>query len=88
MSVSTYIGSLHENLADVAWRVQHLPNMVTIVVWIDDRARVYAAAVDNAPELDASMLIGSYAPNRMADVIQDDLRAMLRDRAKDFMADS
>ena len=87
MGVSTYIGSLYEDLASVAWRVHHLPEMPSLVVWVDERAEVYAAASDSAPDITADKLIGTYGPGRTLEAIEDDLRAMLRERARGAIAD-
>jgi hypothetical protein len=48
---------------------------------------LYAAVADNAPEIDATMLVGGYAPRRAVDEIEEDHRAMLRERARDSIAD-
>jgi hypothetical protein len=80
MGNHAYIGTLHEDLACVAWRVDHLPVMPSIVVWVTDRGDVYAAEADSAPELAPNSLVGSYRPGRNVQLIEDDLRAALRER--------
>jgi hypothetical protein len=81
MSVSTYIGTLYEHLSDVAWRIQHLPAMVSIVVWTDDRGNVYASEAASSPPIEPEAFIGNYCPTRTIDQIEEDLHAVLRERS-------
>jgi len=81
MSFSAYIGTLHESLEDVAWRVHHLPADISIVVWVDDRGNVYASEAHSAPPITADQIVGSYARGPSLEAIEEDLRAALCDRA-------
>jgi len=80
MSFSAYIGTLHESLADVAWRIHHLPTEIPIVVWADTHDQVLAAAADSAPGISPDAFVGNYGRARSVQSIESDLRATLRER--------
>jgi hypothetical protein len=60
MSFSAYMGALHENLADVAWRIHHLAAEVPIVVWADESGQVLAAPANGAPVIRPIDFVGNY----------------------------
>jgi len=87
MSVPTYIGTLYEDLAGVAWRIQRLPAVLTLVVWADECGNVYASEAGAAPGVEPNAFIGNYCPMRTVDAIEEDLRAALRERARGTITD-
>ena len=78
MGVSTYIGTLSEDLWSVAWRIHRLPGALSITVWFDERGDVYASEMDAAPTLPHDRIIGSYRPGRSVAAIEDDLCAAMQ----------
>jgi len=86
MRFTAYIGTLHEDLSDVAWRIQHLPEEVAIVVWIDDRDDVLAAAFESAPSIPSERFVGNYRRGRSLSAIEDDLRALFHERSSKAIA--
>lgn len=80
MTISAYIGTLHEDLADIAWRIHHLPAEETIAVWADACGRVLIAPSDSTPVIRPEDFIGNYDQSRTLGGIEKDLRAALHER--------
>jgi len=82
MTFAAYIGTIHEEIYALAWRIHRLPTDVCVVAWIDDDAQVHAAAVESAPDVPPDKLIGTYGPGRTVPIIEEDLRAVLREHRR------
>ena len=84
MCATVYLGTIHEDLWSIAWRVQRLACDVAILVWLDDRGDIYVADNGAAPTtVTPTMFIGSYKPGVSVRSIEDDLKAAQQGRSRD-----
>lgn len=79
------VGCLSDPLAQLAMRiVEYIATRVSMV-WVDDLSEVFVAASDPARSIPAHWLVGTYTCGMPARDIEDDLRAVLAERARDWI---
>jgi len=79
------VGCLSDPLAQLAMRiVEYIATRVS-TVWVDDLSEVFVAASDPARAFPAHWVVGTYTCGMPARDIEEDLRAILVERAKDWI---
>lgn len=81
------LGSLHSDLGAVAARVQDALREGTLTVWADDRGEIFAAAPDTTNDVPTHWISGTFGMGMPTKDIEDDLRALLRERARNWIVD-
>ena len=77
------VGCLSDPLAQLAMRiVEYIATRVS-TVWVDDLSEVFVAANDPVRSIPAHWLVGTYTCGMPAQEIEEDLRAVLAERARD-----
>jgi len=79
------IGCLSDPLAQLAIRIVGIIATRTSTVWVDDLSEVFVAAVDPSRNIPSHWLVGTYTCGIPARDIEDDLRAVLVERARDWI---
>jgi hypothetical protein len=82
------IGSLHDDLQALAGCVQRSMMDGAVTVWAEDDSRVFACPADACPALPVHWIAGTFMFGQSHRDIEEDLRALLRERAKDWIVDS
>jgi hypothetical protein len=81
------LGSLYDDLTAVASKVYGELVHGERTVWADDEAKVYAIHPDAAKDLPASWIAGTFSMGHPIGEVEDDLRALLRERARSWIVD-
>ena len=81
----TKVGWLFDDLSSLAGQVQRNMCDGTVTVWADDDCGVFVCDARWAPTLPSHWVAGTYSFGHDHAAIQDDLRALLRDRTKDWI---
>lgn len=79
------IGCLSDPLEQLAIRIIEIIATQVSTVWVDDLSEVFVAAADPSRAIPPHWLVGTYTCGIPARDIEDDLRALLADRAKDWI---
>jgi len=79
------IGCLSDPLGQLAMRVVEYIATRISTVWVDDLSEVFVAEADPLRTIPPHWLVGTYTCGVPARDIEDDLRAVLADRAKDWI---
>ena len=79
------VGCLSDPLAQLATRIVEYVATRVSTVWVDDLSEVFVAASDPARNIPAHWLVGTYTCGMPARDIEDDLRAVMAERAKDWI---
>jgi hypothetical protein len=85
--VTVNVGSLREDMTTLASKVYQTLMDGPRLVWVDDDGRVYSGEPREDPCLPASWIAGTFAFGQPAEDIEGDLRALLRERTKDWIID-
>ena len=76
---------MRDPLAQLAMRiVEYIATRVS-TVWVDDLSEVFVAANDPVRSIPAHWLVGTYTCGMPAQEIEEDLRAVLAERARDWI---
>lgn len=79
------VGSTHEDLAIVAGRlVRHLVQG-DATLWIEDDGKVYCAQPEVVAGIPTHWIAGTYQLGQLTELIVDDLRALVAERAKSWI---
>jgi len=78
------VGCLSDPLSLLAFRIVEFIATRTSTVWVDDLSEVFVA-VDSSPPIPQHWLVGTYTCGVSACDVEDDLRAVLAERAKDWI---
>lgn len=81
------LGSLHGDLADLAGRIQRVVYEDTMTVWADDCGDVFADVPAAAVDVPEHWIAGTFGLGLPLQHIEDDLRALLRERARNWIVD-
>jgi hypothetical protein len=81
------VGQINGDLRDVAKRIFSASFDGTLAVWVDDAGEVLAERVEKLPEVPAAWLVGTFCAGTSVGDIVEDLRAALRERARDWIVD-
>ena len=79
------VGCLSDPLAQLAIRIVEYIATRMSTVWVDDLSEVFVATSDSARSFPAHWLVGTYSSGMCARDIEEDLRAVLAERAKDWI---
>ena len=79
------IGCLSDPLSQLAIRIVELIATHASTVWVDDLSEVFVAANDPVRSIPAHWLVGTYTCGMPAQEIEEDLRAVLAERARDWI---
>lgn len=79
------IGCLSDPLSQLAIRIVELIATHASTVWVDDLSEVFVAQADPMRAIPPHWLVGIYTCGIPVRDIEDDLRAVLADRAKDWI---
>jgi len=82
---SEHIGCLSDPLSQLAARVVEIIAAQASAVWVDDRSEVFVVATDAAHAIPPHWLVGTYTCGMLARDIEDDLRAVLAERARNWI---
>lgn len=82
---SEHIGCLSDPLSQLAARVIEIIAAQASMVWVDDRSEVFVAAIDSPQAIPSHWLVGSYTCGMSTPDIEDDLRAVLAERARNWI---
>ncbi|MEP7042086.1 MAG: hypothetical protein ABI843_03430 [Dokdonella sp.] len=80
-------GTLHDNLSALAARVYIGTFEAPILVWADDVGEVFGVHPSKSPQVPATWIAGTFDSDVQHSDIEDDLRMLLRERAKDWIVD-
>ncbi len=81
------LGSLHDDLLALANKVYAELAEGDRTVWADGDAKVYVGTPEQAASLSPSWLAGTFSMGRPVVEIADDLRELLRERAREWITD-
>lgn len=81
------LGKLHEDLQAVAMKILPLLGNGECTVWAEDDGKVYAGNPVNLHELPQHWIAGTYSLGQPLHDIGDDLRALMHERARDWLID-
>jgi hypothetical protein len=81
------LGSLHGDLRRIAEQVQRSAQFGTLTVWADDSGEVFVAAPEVTVDVPAHWIAGTFGTGMPLQYIEDDLRALLRERARNWIVD-
>jgi len=79
------IGCLSDPLAQLAIRIVQIIATRVSTVWVDDLSEVFVAVEAPSRTLPPHWLVGTYTCGVPARDIEDDLRAVLAERARDWI---
>jgi len=85
--VTVNVGSLREDMTTLASKVYQTLMDGPRLVWADDDGRVYSGEPREDTRVPASWIAGTFAFGQPAEDIEGDLRALLRERTKDWIID-
>jgi len=86
-STNHCIGHLRDDLDTLASQVQQSLADGNQTVWAEDDGRVYSCPMENDPDLPTHWIAGTFGLGQPLEEIADDLRALLRERSKDWIID-
>jgi hypothetical protein len=81
------VGSLREDMTALAAKVYQTLMDGPRLVWADDDGRVYSGEPSDDNRVPPSWIAGTFAFGQPAGDIEEDLRALRRERAKDWIID-
>ncbi len=79
------IGSLDHDLTSLAGIVYQRSRDGLCMVWVKDSGQVWMAHPADANEVEAGWIVGTFGSDCVLQSIEDDLRALVRERAVDSM---
>jgi hypothetical protein len=85
--VTVSVGSLSEDMKNLAGKVYQTLMDGPRLVWADDDGRVYSGEPNDDVRVPPSWIAGTFAFGQPADDIEGDLLALRRERAKDWIID-
>ena len=74
------VGSLRDDLAELARKVHCATSRFDITVWADVEAHVFFERADRSPEVPAAYVAGTYGVGSMPDDIESDLHVLRKER--------
>lgn len=86
-SSAVCIGSLHEDLGELAAKVYAELIEGQRAVWAEDDGRVFVADPQQVDAVPLHWIAGTFGLGQASKDIEDDLRALLRERSKDWILD-
>lgn len=88
MTEPQILGTLHTDLRRLARRVYEKTALVdAITVWADDIGDVHGSAPSEIPYVPVSWIAGTFNMAARPEEIEEDLRMILRERARCWLAD-
>jgi hypothetical protein len=79
------IGSLDHDLTSLAGIVYQRSRDGVCMVWVEADGRVFLADPAEAVDLEASWIVGTFGSDCVLHAIEEDLRALVRERSVDSM---
>ena len=80
-------GHIHDDLTAIGNAIYQAAFVGTVSVWVDDIGHVRGCCEGVPDDVPTHWIAGTFAAGTMRDDIVDDLRALLRERAKDWILD-
>jgi hypothetical protein len=74
------VGSLADDLAELARKVHGATSRFDITVWADVEAHVFFERADRSPEVPAAYVAGTYGAGSVPDDIESDLHVLRKER--------
>jgi len=87
MAEENAVGTLNEHLTGVALRIRQLVDAQSMTVWVDETGAVYAQKPEDASRVPSNWVVGTFSSATTVGDIEIDLRAVLRERARDWIVD-
>ena len=73
------VGSLRDDLTEIARKVHRATSRFDVIVWADVDAHVFFERADRSPEIPAEWLAGIYGAGSIPDDIESDLHALRKE---------
>jgi hypothetical protein len=74
------VGSLADDLAELARKVHGATSRFDITVWADVEAHVFFERADRSPEVPSAYVAGTYGAGSVPDDIESDLHVLRKER--------
>ena len=84
---NTRIGSLRDDLRRNALNVLELCNSSPVTVWVDELSTIHAASLEQSDSIPHKWIVGTYLLGVEIWDIEDDLRALRRERNRSWIVD-
>ena len=79
------LGTLRDDLAEIARKVHDALSSFDIIVWTDSDAQIYFECVDRAPSVPAGFVAGTYGVGSIPGDIESDLCVLRTERVPTSM---